>query len=265
VGKATHTRIKERAQTRTLANNLSSKFTHRVLDSEGAQIAITTNQMRWNGVLVLRDDQRLLGILLHAPRGPFYSPKAARSRWKQSRKAILAFYRVAHRTGTIHSAVQIAFLKWRRTLSGAHRTVRCPHPTVGSATRHARIARPTVGAPDRWLTGQSGAPLDSPVNFSRTLLTVSRERRLRRRRLTRQSGAPPDSPVIYSRTLPSRPESRLFTWTGPGTSDTVRCTTGQSGAPRPSSLWLNTANLSSKRFLLFLALRHNTLVFKTMY
>jgi hypothetical protein len=147
----------------------------------------------------------------------------------------------------------------------AHRTVRCIHPTVGSATRHARISRPTVGAPDRWLTGQSSAPQDSPVNFSRTLLTVSRERRLRRRRLTGQSGAPPDSPVIYSHTPPSRPESRLFTWTGPGTPNTVRCTTGQSGVPRPSSLWLNTANLSSKRFLLFLALRHNTLVFKTMY
>jgi hypothetical protein len=55
-----------------------------------------------------------------------------------------------------------------RTLSGAHRTVRCPHPTVGSATHHARIARLTVGAVDRWrsqplahrtvwcLTGQSG-------------------------------------------------------------------------------------------------------------
>src|SRR5688572_32184961 len=27
-----------------------------------------------------------------------------------------------------------------RTLSGAHRTVRCPHQTVGSATCHARIA-----------------------------------------------------------------------------------------------------------------------------
>jgi hypothetical protein len=39
-----------------------------------------------------------------------------------------------------------------RTLSGAHRTVRCPHPTVGSATCHARIARPTVGAVDRWLS-----------------------------------------------------------------------------------------------------------------
>jgi hypothetical protein len=43
-----------------------------------------------------------------------------------------------------------------RTLSGAHRTVRCSHQTVGPATRHVRIARPTVGAADRWLTGQSG-------------------------------------------------------------------------------------------------------------
>jgi hypothetical protein len=63
-----------------------------------------------------------------------------------------------------------------RTLSGAHRTVRCSHQTVGSATRHARIARPTVGAADRWLTGQSGAPPDSPVIFSRTPPTNSRER-----------------------------------------------------------------------------------------
>jgi hypothetical protein len=30
----------------------------------------------------------------------------------------------------------------------AHRTVRCPHLTLGSVTRHARIARPTVGSPD---------------------------------------------------------------------------------------------------------------------
>jgi hypothetical protein len=51
-----------------------------------------------------------------------------------------------------------------RTLSGAHRTVRCPHQTVGSATRHTWIARPTVGAADRWLTGESGAPPDSPVH-----------------------------------------------------------------------------------------------------
>jgi hypothetical protein len=63
-----------------------------------------------------------------------------------------------------------------RTLSGAHRTVRCPHQTVGSVTRHARIARPIVGAANRWLTEHFGAPPDSPVNCSRTPPTNSRER-----------------------------------------------------------------------------------------
>jgi hypothetical protein len=58
-----------------------------------------------------------------------------------------------------------------RTLSGAHRTVRCPLLTVGSATCLAQIVRPTVGSVDRWLTRQSGAPPDSPVNYSRTSLT----------------------------------------------------------------------------------------------
>jgi hypothetical protein len=95
-----------------------------------------------------------------------------------------------------------------RTLSGAHRIVRCPHPTVGSATRHARIARPTVGAPDRWLTRQSGDSPDSPVNYSRTLLTwfprAATSPQPTHRTL---SGAPPNCPVIYSRTPPSRPES----------------------------------------------------------
>jgi hypothetical protein len=31
----------------------------------------------------------MLGVLLHAPRGPFYSPKAARSCWRSNWKAIL--------------------------------------------------------------------------------------------------------------------------------------------------------------------------------
>jgi hypothetical protein len=91
-----------------------------------------------------------------------------------------------------------------RTLFGAHRTVRCPLLTVGFATRRARITRPTVGWADCWLTGQSGAPPDSPVIYSRTPLSKSREQPVDRR----QPGAP----------------------------DTIRCTTGQSGAPRPSSL-----------------------------
>jgi hypothetical protein len=73
-----------------------------------------------------------------------------------------------------------------RTLSGAHRTVRCPLLTVGSATRRARIMRPTVGLADCWLTGQSGAPLDSPVIYSRMPPSKSREQPVDRR----QPGAP---------------------------------------------------------------------------
>jgi hypothetical protein len=59
-------------------------------------------------------------------------------------------------------------------MSGAHRTVRCPLPTVGQATCRAQIPRPTIGSPD------------SPVNFSRTPSANSRERPLR----PRQPGAP---------------------------------------------------------------------------
>jgi hypothetical protein len=59
-----------------------------------------------------------------------------------------------------------------QTLSGAHRTVRCAQPTVGVTTCRAKIARLTVGVGDHWLTGQSGAPPDSPVNFSRTPLIL---------------------------------------------------------------------------------------------
>jgi hypothetical protein len=78
-----------------------------------------------------------------------------------------------------------------RTLSDAHRTVRCAQPTVvvGHASPVDCVADHCAG--DRWLTGQFGAPLDSPVN--------------------------------YSRTPSSNPESREFTVDQPGTPDTVRC------------------------------------------
>jgi hypothetical protein len=102
-----------------------------------------------------------------------------------------------------------------RTLSGAHRTVRCTLLAVGSATCPARIARPTVGPTDRWLTGQSGA--------HRTVRCT------------------PDSPVNYSRTPPTSPESGLFTSVQPGAPDTVRCTIGQSGVPSRAESWLYTA------------------------
>ena len=83
----------------------------------------------------------------------------------------------------------------------AHRTVRCPLLTVGSATRHARIARPTVGAVDRWLTGQSGAPPDSPVNYSRTPSTKPESNQFARASLVHRtlSGAPRLSRVLAAR------------------------------------------------------------------
>jgi hypothetical protein len=143
-----------------------------------------------------------------------------------------------HRTGTVHCPVRISFLFWRSRplrIWSRWRTGHCPvhtgqsgapfwplaRPRVTCGLRGRPLARPTVGSPD------------SPVIYSRTPLIASRERRLRRGWLTGQSGAPPDSPVIYSLTPPSSPESGLFTETGPGAPDAVRCTTGQSGAPRP--------------------------------
>jgi hypothetical protein len=122
----------------------------------------------------------MLGYLLHAPRGPFYSPKAARSHWKLTRKAILAFYRVVHRTVPCTTGHPLFIVRcgslsipgtvdrWIFGLVGALDTVRCPQPTVGwGHASHADCAadRCTGG---RWLTGQPGAPPDSPVNYSRT-------------------------------------------------------------------------------------------------
>jgi hypothetical protein len=78
-----------------------------------------------------------------------------------------------------------------RTLFGAHRTVWCPLPTVGAG--HASPADCVADrcAGDRWLTGQSGAPPDNLVNYSR-------------------------APPIF-------PESGIFTGDQPGAPDTVRC------------------------------------------
>ena len=54
----------------------------------------------------------------------------------------------------------------------AHRTVRCPLPTVGAGHASPADCAADRCAGDRWLTGQSGAPPDSPVNFSRTPLIL---------------------------------------------------------------------------------------------
>jgi hypothetical protein len=58
----------------------SRNTTRRVHNSNRALDAITKKQMRGIEVSVLRNALSILDVLLHAPRGPFYSPKVARSR-----------------------------------------------------------------------------------------------------------------------------------------------------------------------------------------
>jgi hypothetical protein len=162
----------------------------------------------------------MLGVLLHAPRGPFYSPKAARSRWEQSRKANLAFCRLVHQTvwcTTGHYPVQISFLfwcsrplknwsRWRTGQSGAPFKP-LAQPCVTCGLRGRPLAQPTVVSPD------------SPVHHRtvRWIIAVCRRRDLRadsspdaslaRRTL---SGAPPDGPVYPDWEEPWLLERSLF-------------------------------------------------------
>jgi hypothetical protein len=122
--------------------------------------------------------------------------------------------------------VRISFLFWRsRPLKtwSRWRTGHCPVHTGQSGAPIRPLARHASRADcaaDRWLTGQSGASPDSPVNYSRTLLTwfpkAATSPQTTHRTL---SSAPPDSPVIYSRTPPSRPESSQLTRRQPAPPD----------------------------------------------
>jgi hypothetical protein len=105
----------------------------------------------------------------------------------------------------------------------AHRTVRCPQPTVGAGHTSPMDLATDRCAGGRWLTGQSGALPDSPVN--------------------------------YSRTPPSFPESGQFTGSQSGAPDTIRCTTGQSGVPDRAESWLLQPRPFLLLFSLILALR----------
>jgi hypothetical protein len=123
----------------------------------------------------------------------------------------------------------------------------------------------------RWRTGHVRCTPDSPVPpSSRWLDHVSRVDRAAdrwpgRALAHRTVRCTPDSPVNYSCTSPMNSRERPVRQSQLGAPDTVRCTTGQSGAPRLSRLWLNKAISFPIRFFLFPTLRHNTLVTKTMY
>jgi hypothetical protein len=146
---------------------------------------------------------------------------------------------VHHRTGTVHGPVQIAFLKWHsRPLQNCScwRTGHCrctPDSPMPPADRWSRprVARGFGGRPlhsrplahrtVRCSTGQSGAALDSPVNYSRTPPTNSREWPVRQKPAWRTghcpvhhrtlSGAPPDSPVCQT-ALSLRCSSQVFSF-----------------------------------------------------
>jgi hypothetical protein len=74
-----------------------------------------------------------------------------------------------------------------RTLSGV------PNRLLLRATCRPQIARLTVGTSDRWLTGQFGAPPDSPVNYRCTPLRFPESSQF----TAGQPGAP-DSPVCQT-------------------------------------------------------------------
>jgi hypothetical protein len=120
---------------------------------------------------------------------------------------------------------------WRTGQSGAPPdTVRCGYPSLfGEADRWGLRA---VGAPD-----SVRCTPDSPVPpSSRWLGHVSRaaDRWPGRPLAHRTVRCTPDSPVNFSRTPLISSRGQQVRLSQPGTPDTVRCTTGQSGAPRPS-------------------------------
>jgi hypothetical protein len=134
------------------------------------QLELTKNRMRENGVLVLRNDQGMLGCLLHAPRGPFYSPKAARSRGTQQGRQFLPS------------------VGWHTGQSGAPPDNHC---SMSGADLLPFLAQPTIGS-SGWLAHRtlSGAP-------SRPLAWATRRARILRLTVALAAVGSPDCPVHH--------------------------------------------------------------------
>jgi hypothetical protein len=126
------------------------------------------------------------------------------------------------------------------------------HRTLSSADFFPSLAKPTVGS-----LGAVGAPdtvrctPDSPVPpSSRWLGHVSRADRAADRwpgrpLAHRTARCTPDSPVNFSRTPLITSQERQVRLSQPGAPDTVRCTTGQSCAPRLSRVLAARGHLFS--------------------
>jgi hypothetical protein len=120
---------------------------------------------------------------------------------------------------------------WRTGQSGAHRTLSGARflSFYGEADRWQSWSR--------WRTGHVRCTPDSPVPpYDRWLDHASRpdcaaDRWPSRPLAHRTVRCPPDSPVNFSRTSPTNSREWPFHQSQPGAPDTVRCTTGQSGVP----------------------------------
>jgi hypothetical protein len=140
---------------------------------------------------------------------------------------------------------------WRTGQSGADFLPYLAKSTVG---RLGAVGAPDspVPPPDRWLGHVSCADRVADRWPGRPLVH-------------RTVRCTPDSPMNYSRTPLNSSRERSVRLSQPGAPDTVRCTTGQSGAPRLSRVFAARAKTFPIVLFLFTALRHNTLVSKTMY
>jgi hypothetical protein len=185
---------------------------------------------------------------------------------------------VRHRTVTVAVRCAISFLLWRirpLQIRGSWHTGHCLVHTGQSGApcwplARLRVARRLRGRPLAQLT--VGSP-DSPVGHRTIWWIIAVCRRTFPESDDFATDDSPDSPMhhrivrwiiaVCRRRVPRMaysPEAGLAHRTlSDAPPDTVRCTIRRSGAPRPSR------NSFSIAFLLFLALRHNTLVLKSMY
>jgi hypothetical protein len=132
----------------------------------------------------------MLGVLLHATRRPFYSPKRSRSRWSPIWKALVNFCLRVHRIVRWHTRqllyndCQIVWLAaflfgWAPDCPVAHQTCLVTLLTIAVQTWPTLIARPTVGAGEEtlcaWYIGHVRCTLDCPVIFSQQAPVFYRE------------------------------------------------------------------------------------------
>jgi hypothetical protein len=132
--------------------------------------------------------------------------------------------------------------------SGAHRTLSgARFISINSAVDRCRLLEiwePMAHRTCPVHTGQSGAPSDRwPGHVSRADSAV--DRWLGRPLAHRTVRCTPDSPMNYSRMPSAISRERPLRPRQPGAPDTVRCTTGQSGAPDRNSLLAVHSQLSS--------------------